>query len=52
MGSIKDMLADKEQGICPFCKRPVDESQFRDEISLREYKISGLCQCCQDDFFD
>jgi hypothetical protein len=24
---------------------------FRDEISEKEYGISGFCQCCQDDFF-
>lgn len=24
---------------------------FRDEISLREYRISGLCQTCQDSIF-
>lgn len=25
--------------------------EFRDENSLREYKISGMCQACQDVFF-
>lgn len=25
---------------------------FRDEISRREYAISGMCQQCQDGFFD
>jgi hypothetical protein len=24
---------------------------FRDELSRREYHISGLCQKCQDQFF-
>jgi len=24
---------------------------FRDEISRKEYKISGLCQACQDAVF-
>lgn len=24
---------------------------FRDELSAREYKISGLCQKCQDEMF-
>lgn len=31
------------------CGKPVGE--FRDEISRREYRISGLCQTCQDKFF-
>lgn len=30
------------------CKAAVD---FRDELSRREYTISGLCQKCQDSFF-
>jgi hypothetical protein len=24
---------------------------FRDELSRKEYGISGLCQCCQDSVF-
>jgi hypothetical protein len=26
--------------------------EFNDELSRREYAISGLCQCCQDMIFD
>ncbi len=26
--------------------------EFRDELSRREYAISGWCQSCQDDFFN
>lgn len=38
-----------ETKICPFCKNPVGD--FRDEISKKEFEISGLCQSCQDDMF-
>lgn len=31
------------------CGKPIGE--FRDELSLREYKISGWCQNCQDIHF-
>lgn len=31
------------------CGKPI--GQFRDELSLREYKISGWCQRCQDIHF-
>ena len=24
---------------------------WRDALSFKEYNISGLCQCCQDDYF-
>ena len=34
------------KGLCPICNEPTE--QFRDELSLREYYISGLCQKCQD----
>ena len=40
-----------EQGVCPLCKYKVDENEFRDEISRKEFKISGLCQSCQEDIF-
>jgi hypothetical protein len=34
---------------CVSCGKPADK--FRDEVSRREYKISCLCQTCQDDVF-
>lgn len=40
---------DKKNGKCPFCKKAITD--FRDALSKREYKISGLCQECQDEVF-
>ena len=37
------------RGYCPLCSAEVHE--FRDEGSLREYRISGMCQSCQDSVF-
>jgi len=37
-------------GKCPTCSAEIDHN-FRDELSLKEYKISGMCQDCQDSFF-
>jgi hypothetical protein len=37
--------------LCPFCSMPVNDEDFRDELSRKESRISGLCQKCQDDFF-
>ena len=34
---------------CPTCGGPIDK--FRDELSQREYRISGMCQVCQDEVF-
>lgn len=31
------------------CGQPA--TTFKDEVSRREYQISGLCQTCQDRFF-
>ena len=41
-----------DAGACPFCKRPIDHTQFTDSRSRREYAISGLCQTCQDETFN
>ncbi len=34
---------------CATCKG--EASSFRDEVSEKEYTISGMCQTCQDDIF-
>jgi hypothetical protein len=34
---------------CAWCKKPVGE--FHDELSKKEYTISGFCQKCQDKVF-
>jgi hypothetical protein len=33
---------------CPTCKKSIDEREFRDALSRKEYLISGMCQNCQD----
>ena len=40
-----------EEGKCLFCGKLVCRSSFRDEIGRKEFKISGLCQSCQDGVF-
>jgi len=37
------------QGKCPHCKKAIGE--FRNNISEKEFTISGLCQECQDEVF-
>ena len=36
---------------CVSCDSKVSKEGFRDEVSLREFHISGLCQVCQDKVF-
>ena len=38
-------------GLCVTCGAQIDMDSFRDELSIREYHISGMCQDCQDDVF-
>lgn len=49
--SLGDMVKAVEEGLCPFCRNPVNFEGFRDDLSRREFKISGLCQKCQDEIF-
>lgn len=37
---------------CPMCKETVSWDSFKDEISKREYRISGMCQKCQDSIWE
>ena len=41
--------ARKAAGVCPFCGLEIGE--FWDELSKKEFGISGLCQGCQDETF-
>lgn len=41
----------RHQGLCPFCEAVVNVNDFQDELSKKEFGISGLCQRCQDKFF-
>ena len=38
------------EGFCMMCRGPATE--FKDELSIKEFTISGLCQKCQDSVFD
>jgi len=33
------------------CGKPVNGLDFKDDLSAKEYLISGLCQECQDSVF-
>ena len=40
-----------EQKKCPLCTKDIKMEDFKDKISKVEYKISGICQKCQDNIF-
>ena len=38
------------QDVCISCHGPATE--FKDDISRKEFRISGMCQACQDSVFE
>lgn len=36
---------------CVFCNKKIDIKDFENEISKKEYAITGVCQTCQDKTF-
>ena len=46
-----EMVKAAADGICPFCGKKVNTEDFKDELSRQEFRISGLCQKCQDETF-
>jgi hypothetical protein len=53
--ALKELFPKEEEqialGNCPFCQNPIQEGDFRDALSRKEFGISGLCQECQDKTF-
>lgn len=45
------LAAAVKEGYCPFCGKEILEAEFKDELSKKEYGISGMCQHCQDSIF-
>jgi hypothetical protein len=48
-GSVVDGV---EAGLCPCCNKKIVMDFFVDELSLKEFQISGMCQECQDSVFN
>ena len=43
-------IKDIEKSVCPSCGNPCGKV-FDDYASIKEYRISGFCQACQDRVF-
>jgi len=41
-----------KEGKCPFCKEKINMDDFRDELSRKEFRNSGICQKCQNKLFE
>lgn len=46
-----EMINRRTLGRCPFCNKDTTDEKFKDELSRREFEISGICQGCQDKTF-
>jgi len=42
----------KEKNVCVTCGKPIKMEDFKDQLSIKEYGISGMCMKCQDDTFN
>lgn len=40
-----------EKGRCPLCAKKIKKDEFIDELSQKEFEISGMCQACQNEVF-
>jgi hypothetical protein len=40
-----------EAGLCPLCDKKINLDEFRDDISRKEFDISGMCAACQQEVF-
>ena len=47
---IIDRVQCISDNVCTMCGKPVAE--FHDQLSRKEYTISGMCQACQDHVFN
>ena len=48
-GPFDEVMINLQLGNCPLCgNKP---TTFRDQLSVKEFKVSGMCQDCQDQMF-
>jgi len=45
---VRDAILDSR---CTGCDSPIIPSDFTNDLSRKEYGISGLCQVCQDEIW-
>jgi len=52
--AFKKFEDNRDNGKCPFCNERLEgvRGEFKDDLSWKEYLISGLCQSCQDKMFE
>lgn len=55
MKHIKEIFPDfaknREAGKCATCGESIVLTDFKDELSVKEFQISGMCMLCQNEIF-
>ena len=41
-----------KEGKCPWCKKEINFKDFKSKKFKKDFTLTGLCQSCQDDFFE
>lgn len=49
---LAEMFERNANGKCPFCGKDMTNATFKDDKSRQEFEISGICQECQDNYFE
>jgi len=49
---FQEMIRAAAKGLCPFCRCRPKLYEFDSPVSIHEFQMSGLCQRCQDTFFE
>jgi len=44
-------IINNHAGRCATCSKDIMNEKFKNELSKKEFKISGMCQKCQDSVF-
>lgn len=51
LNMVFERFKQRGNGCCPFCGLSIENMIFADELSVKEFMVSGLCQVCQDKVF-
>ena len=51
LSGLTEALTRLSCGHCPICNNKIHTDEFRNLLSVKEFRISGLCQNCQDKIF-
>lgn len=51
-GAVHKEKETHKKAVCPCCETQIRLEDFTDELSFKEFEISGLCEDCQNELFE